>query len=648
MSSWNHGVKDLQSEASWIAGGLSFESSSPVFNLTYDPAYSQTSPDGRNGFSFFSAEAAYQPNPKPVPAGEEFRSEPIYVHAGETNPMQGLEDYAMAVKKHLDITLWTERNGGQRVPNGWNSWSGSGSTGGYGTGITEDLMLENLDVMVTEFKDWGIDWFQVDDGYEPYYGDWTWQESKFPNGPRWLSDKIRETGLKPGLWNAALALDPDCQTVADHPDWLAERSMVGQIFGTGYSLLDLTNPEVKQWLHDLFKTFRQDWNFDWLKLDFNYYSLMTIGIYDPTQTREEMYRNALRIIREEIGDDTFFLAVSVMGIHYGLIDGDRLQLDNQPVWDWEPTLEDDEKSGQQGFKPTVRTSGRRYYLHNRIWINHPDLIIFRSNTRDETWPRVTFEEARSFCTYVGLSGGIVKIGDRLVDMTGEQINVVRQLLPIYPNGARPLDLFTREFPEMWHLHVEGGTDGFNEPYDVLGLINWGLNWDLTKNPFEKMPDEGTVRSYTIDLVEELGLDSQTTYLAYEFWTGEYLGEATGTFNLDVPSHDSRVVAFRPKVEHPQFLGWNRQITMGATDITAYAWNETDKTITLSAKVAKPTEKAPFTYRMSFSIPEGFSFKNVTISGTSVTDQQENTDGGAVEVSFIPEATGSVDLVVTFE
>ena len=646
-SNWNHCVKDLESPAVWIAGSLSFESSLPIFNLSYDAAWSQSSPDGRAGFSYFSAEAAYLPYPKPVESGRTFASELTYIHPAESCPFEGLERYATAIKRYQDIVLWHERSPDNRIPNGWNSWTGSGGTGGYGTDIDEELILANLDVMADEFRDWGIDWFQIDDGYEPAYGDWVWKEDRFPHGPRWLSDRIREKGLRPGLWIAPLTLAPDSKTVADHPDWVAEKTPLGSILAADYTLLDFTNPEVQDWLRELFRKFRNDWNFDWLKMDFAYWALVSEGYMDATKTREEMYRDAVRIIREEIGDETFFLAVAIMGLHYGLVDADRVTLDSAPIWDWEPDMSAESRMTQQGLKPTVRTAARRYYLHNRIWINHPDLIIFRSNPLNESWPRVTLNEAQAFCTYVGFSGGIVKMGDRLVDMTAEQINSVRKLLPIYPKGGRPLDLFTRDFPELWHLRVDGGTDGFDEPYDLVAAINWGRNWDLSTNPYTEIPDSDRARRFEIDLAT-LGLPAETRYLAYEFWTGTFLGEVEETLLVEVPAHTAIVVALRPMLGRPQFLGWNRQITMGATDIKSIEWDEESKILTLATKVAKPTARAPFTYRLDFHLPDGCRFLAANYSGSPVTDNAENVENGVLQVTFIPDETGEIVLSLEFE
>ncbi|RJO68782.1 MAG: alpha-galactosidase [Myxococcales bacterium] len=642
VSNLNHGVLDLDGGAVWIAGALTFEHSLPVINLSYDPAASAAAPDGRAGFSYFSAEATYEPLPKPVPPGGAFSTETFYIHPAETGFFEGMENWALAVKRMNDITLWTEKAEGNRVPNGWNSWSTSGSTGGYGTSINEEVILANLEVMTDEFRDWGMDWFQIDDGYEPAYGDWWWREDRFPHGPAWMAQQIRDRGFKPGLWMAPFTHHSDSQTLAEHPDWFAGPDF----FPPAYKVLDLTHPEVKAYLADLFTTFRNDWGFDWLKMDFSYHALFGGEFHDPTQTREEAYRGACRIIREAIGPDTFFLAVSALGPHLGLIDADRLTLDNMPVWDKQPEDSEDSPLSQQGFKPTVRTAARRYYFHNRVWINHSDLIVFRSNPRDETWPRVTLDEAQAFCTYVGLTGGIVKLGDKLVDLQTEHINSVRKLLPIYGKGARPLDLLEREFPEKWLLHVDSSLDGYDETYDLLGLFHWGSNRDMSRNPYQKMEDDGADRRIDIDL-GGLGMDPSRTYLAYEFWTETYLGEVTGNLAYDVPTHTGRVIALRAKTGAPQFLGWNRQITMGATDIRSLAWDETAGTLTLRTKVAKGSVKAPFVYAMQFYAPEECAFVTARYDGSPVADARESREGEVLKLSFEAQETGEVTISLTF-
>lgn len=643
VSSWNHAVQDLTSDRGWVAGALTFEAQAPVFNLSYNPWHEVESADGRAGFTYFSAEAAWLPEPKLVADGAALASELYYVHPTEADTLGGLERYADAIATHQGIVPWHRREANRRVPNGWNSWSGSDSTGGYGTDIDEQIILDNLDVMATELRDWGFDWYQIDDGYEPIYGDWVWLEERFPSGPAWLSDQIRARGLIPGLWMAPFTPHPDSQLVADHPEWMADKVPLGQAV-VGDEILDLTHPEVQDYLFQLFTTFREEWGFDWLKLDFGYYALFGTNFHVPNTSREEAWRSSMAVIRDALGDDSYFVLVGTLGTNFGIVDSGRLTLDNMPIWDWEPGVAVDNHLEQQGLKPTVRSAGRRWYFQDRTWANHPDLIFFRSNPNDETWPPLTLGESQAFCTWVAMTGGIVKIGDRLVDLEPDHINTLRTLVPIYPVPATPRDLLLMEFPQVWHQRVDAPLDGFGEDYDVLALFDWGGNVDMTTSPYTEISDDGGPTTHVIDL-GALGIDGQR--LAYEFWTGTFVGVVDGELTLEVPSHRGRVVALRPRTETPQFLGWNRQITMGGTLLGEVVWDDGAGTLTLPFQAAAETSLAPFELEIAVYAPAGFDASDVALNGVAAEGLTWSQDERVVRVHFHPVETGAATLVFSF-
>ncbi len=641
VSSWNHAVYDLESGLTWIAGGLSFNSASTVVDLSYNESDGLLSPDGRPGFGLFGFEMAYLPNPKQIESGKKFDSETVYINLAEKNPFDGLTHYARMIKKENSIVPWLEGGKNRNLPNGWNSWTGSSFTGGFGTDINEELILQCLDIMDEEFHDWGIDYFQIDDGYQLEYGDWEWKSDKFPNGPNYIFDKIREKGFKTGLWIAPFTPRPESKLSQEHPDWLADKTVEGALLAKSYDLLDLTNPEVKDWLHQLFRKLKKEWKLDWVKADFIYWALLGENYYDATKTREEAYRAALNIIREELGQDTFLLTIGPVGINYGISSGHRLTQDNAPIWDWEPELDATDKTQHQGFKPTVRVTARRFFLNNNVWVNHPDLLFFRSNTNDDTWPHITLNEAQAFASFVGLSGGIVKIGDRLPDMDADAINSVRKLLPAYPRAAVPIDLFYREFPEKWNLDVSYTMGGYDEHWNVVGLFNWGRNWDLTTNPYTEIPDSDQEKLFAIDPVSDLGRPEGNEYLAFEFWTEEFLGRFSDKLEISVPAHSARVIALRSPTGNPQFLGWNRQISMGGALLTKADYLPDDNKMDVLADVAAPTQKAPFTYRMYFYVPTGFEFDEIEFVGgvQPLSRKAYMKSSEVLAVEFVPGETG---------
>lgn len=351
----------------------------------------------------------------------------------------------------------------------------------------------------------------------------------------------------------------------------------------------------------------------------------------------EAYRRGLGKVRETLGPDHHLLIVSGLGPAMGFADSNRLTLDNMPVWDGTKSIDD---FTDQGLKPTYRTVARRYYLSHRVWLNHPDLIFFRPNAEPGVKP-ITLDEARAFCSTVALTGGVVKIGERLVEMKPEWVDTVRRLLPAYPATGRPLDLFTREFPELWHLPLRGAPGG---GYDVVGVINWGLNKDLTTNPYTLMPD--AARTVTVPL-GDLGLDPQATHLAYEFWDERFIGEVTGSLAVEAAPHRAYLVALRKKEAHPQFLGTNRHALMGAVGVGAVAWDDAAKTLTVTQEATPGTAFAPFEYRVAFSIPAGWDATGYAVTGLDEADVTLVKNAAHGTLAFSAKTKADVTWTVTF-
>ena len=454
ISNGTHAIKDLDSGQAFVAGSLDFEYASPMCNTAFDPGAAEAE-GGRTPFNYWSIEFPYMYDGKPLPAGQSITAGPVLVLPQTDRPHEALERYATAIKQHNRLQMWTDRSPDHRIPTGWNSWTGSGSSGGYGTGIDEQLMLDNLDVMAAEFKDFGGEWFQIDDGYETQYGDWDWREDRFPSGAKGFADAAQAKGLIPGSWIAIFQVSRNSQLYADHEadGWFPD-TIPG--VGGGSEVLDLTHPDVLDWLRARFRKIRKD-GFRWIKTDFGYFTLGAKNLHDPTTTREEAFRRGLAAIREGldqgaadaggVAGDTHWQTVAMVGPHLGYVDCVRPNLDTMPAWDSEGP--DQTRMTAQGFKPTVRIIARRFFMQSRaVEFNH-DLIFFREHQDGNVTP-VTMDESKALVTALALAGSVSKIGERLVEMQPEWISVVRTMLPIYGHAARPMDLFETEFPETFY------------------------------------------------------------------------------------------------------------------------------------------------------------------------------------------------------
>ncbi|HUE98607.1 MAG TPA: glycoside hydrolase family 36 protein [Anaerolineales bacterium] len=257
----------------------------------------------------------------------------------------------------------------ERPPRVWCSWYSL-----YGW-VKERVFLKALD----NFSDMSFDVFQLDDGWQLAYGDWE-SNSKFPSGMKSLADKISATGRTPGIWLAPFMVSPNSQLAKNHPDWLLRDEkgvpVHAGITWSGDPLgLDVSHPEVLEWLHQLIRKVR-DWGYSYLKLDFLYIGGL-IGKRHTDVPREIAYRNALQVIREAAGD-AYILACGAPVIpSLGLCDGIRVGPDVSPFWLNKPLTVWLNNPNDTSTQNAIRTSIHRLWLSPLVNVD-PDVLFFRS------------------------------------------------------------------------------------------------------------------------------------------------------------------------------------------------------------------------------------------------------------------------------
>lgn len=624
VSNWTQVVaEDGGEKRALVAGYLSAEKAIPTLGIAA----------GAGGeFDSYAAESPLIFHGKILAPGDSVSAEKLYLEVLPEDPLAGLERYADILAKYRNTVVWQKRAPGRDVPNGWNSWTGSSFTGGYGQAIDEALIAENLEIFDRELKPFGMSWFQIDDGWQERTGDWTWKNDEFPAGGDSLAAEINSRGLKPGLWIAPFLVEPESSLAAAHPEWRMpkEDSFVGAL-GKDGETLDLTNPGVHEFLRETMTRVKDD-AFRWVKADFTYWAMLGKPLADPSLTNVEAYKKGWQTIREALGPEVFLLGIGIVGANAGIADGMRTTLDNGPRWE-ESSPEN--TGGGQSFKATVRTGSRRWFYGNRAWVNHGDLIFFRSWTNDEE-PALTFEESRSFAAWIGLTGSIVKLGDKLPDLAAKTgaLEVVRRLLPIYPEpGARPVDVLTRDYPEMFVNRISAPAG----EWEVVGLFHWGRNRDLSARPVVELPDDQP-RTHLVNCAAEC--------LVFEHWTETFLGTKSGMFEVSVPPHDSRVLALRAKTGVPQLLGTNRHLLQGAVELGALSFDPATKILRGSARRSPGTIAAPYTMRLYFHVPAGFAFESASVAGEERVQAEQTNEVLRVEIEW-SSAEGFADFELKF-
>ncbi len=208
------------------------------------------------------------------------------------DPFTGLEEYAALCGRLHHVQL-------KPILHGWCSW--------FYTRIqaTEEEQLRNAAFIAQHLKPYGMQWVQIDDGYQRAFGDWEANEL-YPHGMAWLATEIRRLGLQPGIWIAPYAVSEHASLVQTHPEWLAHDAegnlqTTASTRGVRY-ILDITHPGARQWLRELIHTIVDVWGYDFIKIDFVEWTLLAIErYYDPTVSRAQAYRLGMETMRAAHG-----------------------------------------------------------------------------------------------------------------------------------------------------------------------------------------------------------------------------------------------------------------------------------------------------------------------------------------------------------
>jgi alpha-galactosidase len=97
-------------------------------------------------------------------------------------------------------------------------------------------------------------------------GDWEVSRERFPEGTKPFRDLAHSKGMLWGLWMDAERIGDESEVIKQHPEWMAVaydgHSRIG-------GLIDLTNPEVAQWMEAQIGRVIQDNELDFFRLDYN-------------------------------------------------------------------------------------------------------------------------------------------------------------------------------------------------------------------------------------------------------------------------------------------------------------------------------------------------------------------------------------------
>ena len=215
-----------------------------------------------------------------LPPGECFETpEAVLCHSGKGFGGMSANMHAF-VTDHIIPPHWR----GRPRPVLYNSWEG----------CTFDFSQRRLLSLANRAKALGCELFVLDDGWfagrdndRAGLGDYTVNRKKLPEGLEGLSRHLKDRGLSFGLWFEPESVNPDSDLYRAHPDW-ALTDGFQPVLGRNQLLLDLTKPEVRDYIVENVSRILDSTGISYVKWDMNRHSValgakahdFVLGLYD--------------------------------------------------------------------------------------------------------------------------------------------------------------------------------------------------------------------------------------------------------------------------------------------------------------------------------------------------------------------------------
>ncbi|MBU6410403.1 MAG: hypothetical protein KGR98_08440, partial [Verrucomicrobia bacterium] len=122
-------------------------------------------------------------------------------------------------------------------------------------------------------------------------------------------------------------------------------------------------------------------------------------------------------------------------------------------------------------------------------------------------------------------------------------------------------------PNIWLLAEPAASNAPER--DVIGIFNWSATANLNVN----------------ETLAHLGLDPNTDYVGFDFWSNSVLPVIQGALQTTLPPASCQIIAVRPASGTPELLSTSRHVTQGIVDVLAENWDGTNTLSGVSKLVA---------------------------------------------------------------
>ena len=478
----------------------------------------------------------------------------------------------------------------------------------HGMAGDEKSTVELAEFAARELKPFGFGVVQVDD---------EWQDGMHFNGPGRgfhrvrpggpyahgiapVAAEVEKLGLTFGLWWLPFARNFQDPEYTNRPDWFVKRPN-GKPYDTewGGTCLDLTYPDVQAHLARIARLYRS-WGVTYYKMDGLWTGAACEQIYvndgykedhfgnnlpfhNPFKSNLEAYRDGLKLIRENAGEDVFFSGCCIaqnmreLGA-IGLVDSMRIGPD---------------ANGNLSSGPLRGT--KLYFLNGRVWWNDPDPCLLRAAGTGIGGKAVTLDQARLTASWVAIAGQFFLVSDWLPALPPVRLDILKRTMLSHSAIARPVDYLDNVLPTTWVV-----TDARQTVRrDVIGVFN----------------QETNVLNIQLSSAK-LGLDTGKKYYAFDFWSNSPVPVFQDEFNCEVPPTSCRIIAVRGVENHPVLVSTSRHVTQGMVDVTGEVWNAAQNTLSGNSQIIG---NDPYELRLAGLTADGKNWRLVSVR-VSADDQ----------------------------
>ena len=179
---------------------------------------------------------------------------------------QGLSKLSRKFHDHVRTKLLSPAMRSKPRPVHYNTWEA----------VYFDHDVEKLKELATRAADIGVERFVLDDGWfggrrhdRAGLGDWTVSRDVYPDGLGPLVDHVTGLGMEFGLWFEPEMVNPDSDLYRAHPDWVLGLEGVEQIPFRSQLALDISRPEVADYLFHAIDAILRDHDISYIKWDMN-------------------------------------------------------------------------------------------------------------------------------------------------------------------------------------------------------------------------------------------------------------------------------------------------------------------------------------------------------------------------------------------